>query len=487
MKQAFLILYIFISTVINAQEKEKGIRFEQVLNWEQIKEKARVENKYIFLDCFTTWCGPCREMEKNVYPLEQVGNFFNEHFISVKVQMDTTLHDDEEIRHWYIDAQKIASEYTVNSYPTFLFFSPDGKIVHRTAGGYPATKFIMLAKDALVPSRQYYTLLASYHPENMSLTEMKKESDSLIYSGPELAKKIAVDYLKRLDTNDLFKDENLRFLLKFHDAPFVEKLADVYINRLAIDSLKSTNNQVFVAGFRQLSSAKKLADQYMASLTDSGFYNIDNIRFISQFIENSTDKSFAIFYTHSSVIDETISVGYAEKKIASIIKKEEIDPFTAPAMGSDKNPEPNWGKIFKKIQKKYGIQFAGYSISLAKYNWYSFKGNHREAFKSWVLLFDKYGKSISSAWDLNNAAFMTFLKSKDTAELKVALSWSERAVCMEPVPYWMDTYANLLYKLGQSNNALKWETIAVKLDPGDKILNKVLNEMKNGEPTWPKN
>ncbi len=69
---------------------EEGIAFEEGLSWQQVKEKALAANKHIFLDIFATWCGPCKQMDKQVYPNDTVGRFMNARFISVKVQMDST-------------------------------------------------------------------------------------------------------------------------------------------------------------------------------------------------------------------------------------------------------------------------------------------------------------------------------------------------------------------------------------------------------------
>jgi len=44
--------------------QSEGIRFEQVGSWNELLDKAMKENKHIMVDCYTTWCGPCRMMEK---------------------------------------------------------------------------------------------------------------------------------------------------------------------------------------------------------------------------------------------------------------------------------------------------------------------------------------------------------------------------------------------------------------------------------------
>ncbi|MDQ2721558.1 MAG: thioredoxin domain-containing protein [Bacteroidota bacterium] len=62
------------------QAQEKGIKFEHGITWSQVLAKAKTENKYIFVDCYTTWCGPCKQMDATVFPVEDVGNFFNKFY-----------------------------------------------------------------------------------------------------------------------------------------------------------------------------------------------------------------------------------------------------------------------------------------------------------------------------------------------------------------------------------------------------------------------
>ena len=76
----------------------KGIRFEKGLSWQQVLEKAKAENKFIFVDCYATWCGPCKQMERDVYPVPQVEELYNDRFISVKMQMDSSKADDEWVK-----------------------------------------------------------------------------------------------------------------------------------------------------------------------------------------------------------------------------------------------------------------------------------------------------------------------------------------------------------------------------------------------------
>src|ERR1700744_2942723 len=104
------IIFFLMPLMLQAQISNKssdlndqGIKFEQGLNWQQLISKAKAENKYIFLDCYTTWCAPCKKMEKEVYTTQAVGSLYNDKFICVKLQMDSIANEDETIKATYPD------------------------------------------------------------------------------------------------------------------------------------------------------------------------------------------------------------------------------------------------------------------------------------------------------------------------------------------------------------------------------------------------
>src|SRR5882724_5032774 len=155
-----LFLSIVTPFCVNAQtEMSGGIHFEQGLSWIQLKHKAKAEHKFIFVDCYATWCSPCKVMDNKVYSNDTVGAYMNDKFISVKVQLDTSKKDDFEVQSWYTDAHDLKAMYKVSALPTYLFFSPDGNAVHRETAYKPVREFIKIASDAITPQRQFYTLL----------------------------------------------------------------------------------------------------------------------------------------------------------------------------------------------------------------------------------------------------------------------------------------------------------------------------------------
>src|SRR5690242_11809402 len=121
MKQKLLCLAVLCLPVIlfcQEVQNDNGIKWVEGSSWQQVKEKAKKENKYIFVDCYATWCKPCKKMDKEVYIVDSVGAYLNERFISVKLQMDVTQNDNEAVRNWRNTAREIEKQYRISAYPS---------------------------------------------------------------------------------------------------------------------------------------------------------------------------------------------------------------------------------------------------------------------------------------------------------------------------------------------------------------------------------
>ncbi len=182
-----------------ALRSQEGMTFKHNGEWAAALEQARAENKLIFMDAFTTWCGPCKMMSAQVFPNTDVSKFFNGSFINVKMDMEKG------------EGIELAQRFKVMAYPTLLFIDPaDGSIVHRTAGFHAVDEFIQLGKNALDPAKRLRSMDNRYakgdrDPEFLfNYTAVKAASyDGSV--GP-----IAEEYLKT--QSDWKTERNLKFI-----------------------------------------------------------------------------------------------------------------------------------------------------------------------------------------------------------------------------------------------------------------------------------
>src|SRR3989338_4127117 len=116
-----------------------GIEFQH-LNFNQALEKARAENKLVFIDVFAVWCCPCKYLTAEVFTDEALGDYINTHFIAIKI-------DGEKA-----DGPDLMLQYDISAYPTMLFVSPDQEVRKRLVGAESADIILGAAKIAVDPS-----------------------------------------------------------------------------------------------------------------------------------------------------------------------------------------------------------------------------------------------------------------------------------------------------------------------------------------------
>ncbi len=390
---------------------QTGLIFEHGLSWEQIQAKAKAENKYIFMDAFTTWCGPCMQMAKNIFPLDEVGKAMNPKFLNVKVQLDTTDKDNEEVKQWYADAHAIMKQYNVRAFPTYLYFSPEGKIVHRAIGSSTADKFIAKAADATNPEKQYYVLLDQYTAGNKD---------------PEFLRKLAMAAQEAYDVNNF----------------------------------------------------SKLGKEYLG--TQSNLLTEVNINFLDRFTESSKDPGFAVIMKNVAAYDKVKGTGAANKRAVDIIMQEEVFPVIYSRDGK----KPDWNTLETTVSKKYPKQ-AAEVLSTAKVTYFQSKDDWAGFQSAIVHHMKKYGSNVSPN-QLNEFAWAVFENCKDMTCVTEALQWSKRSFKGTNDPMYIDTYANLLYKMGKKKEAIQWQEKAIALVPatGREQYTETLEKMKKGEKTW---
>ncbi|HXH99196.1 MAG TPA: thioredoxin fold domain-containing protein [Sphingobacteriaceae bacterium] len=426
MEKLLIIALILISSFVKAQE-ERGIKFEQGLTWAQIKEKARIENKYIFLDGYTTWCGPCKMMAKEIFPQASVGKFFNRNFINVAVQFDKTKNDNAEIKSWYKDAEILQETYKVSSYPTYLFFNPKGELVHTILGASAtAADFISKAKVALSPDKQHYTLKRQYEAG-------KKDPDFLL---------------------------------------------------LLINTAQLANDNKFIP---------VVINEYLAIQQD--LLTEENIKFLLLSTTKSTDPGFPILRDYAAKVDSIGERGKSTDMINDIVFDEIVLPYLRDGgiktihgpmvvYSGSLNENINWAEIKQKVDIKYP-QLSEEIIMSAKPVYYSWLKNwpaFRESVSAYV---SKYESRISSV-KLNSYARTILTNSEDLNFVNSALDWSKKTLLVAPKNIsFLFTYANLLYKSGNKEDAIKNLQEAVNLSGGvNDGISETIKKMENGLKTW---
>jgi thiol-disulfide isomerase/thioredoxin len=132
------ILIGFITVLLCNGLYAQGIKFEHG-QFEDVLKKAKQENKMVFVDFYTQWCGPCKQLAKTLFKDPKVGAFYNKHFVCYKIDAE-----DKSM-----NGPAIAQRYKVKAYPTLIYMDADGKVASKRTGGCDAELFIKAAKKAM--------------------------------------------------------------------------------------------------------------------------------------------------------------------------------------------------------------------------------------------------------------------------------------------------------------------------------------------------
>lgn len=187
-------LFQFLSI---AQSENNSSFFKNISNWNEVKAEAIRQHKNIFIDLYTTWCGPCKKMEKTTFADSSVIDFMNKNFVSIRIQCDSTKHDDTFVRSWYPFAKDIIDKYNVSGFPTFLYFDGYGNILSKELGFQSSETFVANGKIAIDSYRKdLLEQLETYkRHKHVDVDLMRLANFSKQLGQNKLAKQIANDYI----------------------------------------------------------------------------------------------------------------------------------------------------------------------------------------------------------------------------------------------------------------------------------------------------
>ncbi|TXH58457.1 MAG: DUF255 domain-containing protein [Bacteroidia bacterium] len=194
------ILPLLICMLLIQTGFSQGMVFETG-NWDSILKKAKKEKKLIYLDAYTTWCGPCKMMKKNIFPDEAVGKFYNQHFVNAQIDMEKG------------EGLKLAKQYNVTAYPSHFFINGNGEVVHMGLGYMDVAGFIELGKSANDPDKQYATLKKKYESGSREPQLMTNYMEVLKNMGSPEGDAVATEYFKT--QKDLTTPDNINWLAAF--------------------------------------------------------------------------------------------------------------------------------------------------------------------------------------------------------------------------------------------------------------------------------
>lgn len=208
---------------------QEGIEF-RTESFEEVLELAKREKKWVFVDVYTSWCGPCKSMMNNVFPDPKVGAFYNKHFLCMKVDAEK-------------QEKELMTTHKVGAYPTYLIFDEEGNLKYRFKGAMDAEAFIAEGQNALKSgqSRDYSYWLKNYAIKGYEPGFFREFVDAVVLRGLNAAlffehywatrytdvldDKGVLQWMERCESSMMDVDE---FMKQVVDDPDYKNIPDVF-------------------------------------------------------------------------------------------------------------------------------------------------------------------------------------------------------------------------------------------------------------------
>ncbi|BDF56659.1 hypothetical protein CE91St24_03340 [Odoribacteraceae bacterium] len=208
----------------------QGIRFFEG-SLDQALEVAKKEGKLVFVDFYADWCGPCKQLAKEVFSKDEVGVYYNEKFISVKVNTEDATN------------KTYVRKYKVSSLPTLVFMQADGKLISSVSGTMGVDDFIVAGRVAAGEEMSFEALYSKYKsnskdlnllqqlleraPGFVGIQEKAVDKQKWITRVEDLYKK----YIDKKPIEEMVNKDDFRIIRTFHkidgqEDPFLEKMID---------------------------------------------------------------------------------------------------------------------------------------------------------------------------------------------------------------------------------------------------------------------
>jgi thioredoxin 1 len=133
---AFCMAFTFTGMAQGKTTKVKDINFIEDA-WSDALKQAAEQNKYIFVDAYASWCGPCKMLRNTTFKDSKVVAFFNQNFVNVSIDMEKGV------------GPQLSTTWQIQAYPTLIILNSKGKPVYGTVGYIDAKELLKFAEQGL--------------------------------------------------------------------------------------------------------------------------------------------------------------------------------------------------------------------------------------------------------------------------------------------------------------------------------------------------
>ena len=412
-----IILYFLLFPVYtNAQE----INFEKG-TWKETLAKSKAQNKPIFVDFFTTWCGPCKLLEQKVYSKPEVIQKMNANFINFKIDAEKG------------EGPQLASRFQVSAYPFLVWADKNENVLLTDAGYMPVGEFMKSVDNALNQYKEgrledYETQYRAGKRDATFLADFINKRKAMMLDNRDLVEQ----YLLAIPVSEQFSEKTLKLVANNSftlNGKAIELLQiQTYFKKFGISTLDNISTTM-LEYFRNALKRKDLDFLERLASFNTKLNPVEagrqNERYRMEFYKSMNNTAKYL---------ETAQ-NLADKYLMNVSKDE--------------------------LNKQNQAHFQEFMLP--------YKTGKEDSVKIGKVRFDAMKKlhsryaSINFASDLDGLADEFYRNVSDKIVLQKAVLWSKKSNEIDENPDYWNTYAHLLYKMGVKTEAITAEEKALEL------------------------
>ena len=427
------LICLTVSVLAINQTFSQGINFRQD-DWQNVLVQAKAQKKLIFVDIYTAWCGPCKEMDKKTFTDVSVGDKFNARFINYKV-----------------DAEKgfgitLAKRYNVTSYPTCLFVDPSENLIYKQEGLLRAPDLVKEADMVLnnqANAKPLYALDKLYENGRRD-TEFLNEYIAVrsLYANID-NRDLVEEYVKSLTPIQYSADKTLRIIVN-NGFKIDGKAFDLLLK------FREKAESLFEGGVEKVNRAfsQSINEVFDVALKNKNQIMFDkaltaNLKALPNTADRVNDKNKLAFYLAMKDVNKFSEA--AEQYLDQYVMFVQIESI---------RKQDLWE--YEKIMQNYKLGIRD-SVGAGAALYQNLKVNAKNTMAR-----------LTSA-ELNEVVKAFYDQVEDKAKLKKATEWAKRSLELVETPDAYHSYAQLMLKMGDKQMAMDIEQKAYDVALREKL------------------
>ena len=446
-----IILFVFLCFNYNVfAQSERGIDFIRG-TLENAKKLAEQQHKLVFIS-YENYGGNSRWMNQNVFATPEVGTYFNEKFISLKI-------NSESLR----DKVSYSDFKYRSSSSAYFFFTPDGELIYKSNFAANPQTLLTDANRAIKVSEDFLSL---------------EKLDKLFRKGGQSPEFLYLYSLRRLQAINVgtAKDKNIKDL---------DKAVRTYILGLDKESLASEKNIILLCEY--LYETNKTCDDELFRLLVGQAGNIkdfseENTIGVRQQVSRIIDRTFnqAVLTKNQNLLNESVaSIGvFWHEKSTPFYNKEMVMASYKIDFYEIMKDWDNYSREITTYLNQIDAIDAEDLTAQAMTDYRKYEDKLKFTTDEWLSLqndiLNGYNEEIAYQLRLYGWRFAQNITDKE--QLKLPLKWLSKSLRIAENPIAMKTYSQLLYKVGRQEEAKKYAETAVKISKGQVIAKEYKEE-----------